>query len=100
LSFEGIDDVHGSDGLPLGVFSVGDGISDDVLKEDLEDTSSLLVDETGDSLHSTSSCQPTDSGLRDSLDVITQDLSVPLGTPLSKSLSSFASASHVGEVAS
>src|SRR2546422_482868 len=30
LSLQGIDDIHGSDSLPLGMFSVGDGISDDV----------------------------------------------------------------------
>jgi hypothetical protein len=37
LSLEGIDNIHGSDSLPLGVFSVGDSITDDILKEDLED---------------------------------------------------------------
>ena len=46
LSLESIDDVHGCDGLPLGVLCVGDGITDDVLKENLEDTSGLFVDQT------------------------------------------------------
>ena len=36
LTFQSVDNVHGSDGLPLGVFGVGDGIPDDVLKEHLE----------------------------------------------------------------
>ena len=53
LSLESVDDIHGSDGLPLGVLGVGDGISDDVLKEDLEDTTGLLVDEARDTLDST-----------------------------------------------
>ena len=35
LPLESIDDIHGGDGLPLGVFGVGDGIPDDILKEDL-----------------------------------------------------------------
>ena len=31
LTLQGIDDIHGGDGLPLGVFGVSDGITDDVL---------------------------------------------------------------------
>lgn len=44
LSLESIDDIEGGDSLSLGVFGVGDGVSDDTLKEGLQDTSSLLVD--------------------------------------------------------
>jgi len=55
LSLEGIDDVHGRYGLPLGVFGVGYGVSDDVLEEDFEYTSSLFVDQTGDTLDSSTS---------------------------------------------
>ena len=33
LPLKSIDNIHGGDGLPLGVFSVGDGIPDDVIKE-------------------------------------------------------------------
>ena len=33
LSFQGIDNVHGGDSLPLGVLGVGDSITDDILKE-------------------------------------------------------------------
>lgn len=35
LSLQSVDDIERGDGLSLGVFSVGDGISDDVLEEDL-----------------------------------------------------------------
>ena len=45
LTLQSIDDIHGSNGLSLGVLGVSDGISDDVLKEDLEDTAGLFVDE-------------------------------------------------------
>lgn len=44
LSLESIDNIERSDGLSLGVFGVGDGVSDDALKEGLQNTSSLLVD--------------------------------------------------------
>ena len=92
MPLQGVDDIHGGDGLPLGVLGVGDGITDDVLKENLEDTTGLFVDESGDTFHTTSSRQTTDSGLGDSLDVITKDFPVPLGTSFAESFSSFASA--------
>ena len=96
LPLEGIDDVHGGDGLPLGVFGVGDGIPDDVLKENLEDTAGLLVDESGDTLDSSTASQSPDGGLGDALDVVPQHLPVPLGTSLAESLASFTASSHVG----
>ena len=96
LPLEGVDDVHGGDGLPLGVLSVGDGIPDDVLKEDLEDTTGLLVDESRDTLDSSTASQSPDGGLGDALDVVPQHLPVPLGTSLAESLASFAASSHVG----
>jgi hypothetical protein len=71
------------------VLGVGDGITDDVLKEDLEDTTSLFVDETGDTLDTTTTRETTDSGLSDTLDVITQDLAMTLCASLSESLASF-----------
>jgi hypothetical protein len=95
LSLEGIDDVHGSDGLPLGVLSVCHGIADDVLKEHLEDTSGLLVDEARDAFHTTTTSETADCGLRDTLDVITQNLSVTLGASLSESFSSLTTSRHI-----
>ena len=71
---------------------VGDGITDNVLKEDLEDTTSLFVNETRDTLHTTTTGQTTDSRLGNSLDVIAQNLTMTLGSSLSESLASFASA--------
>jgi hypothetical protein len=44
LSLEGIDDVERCNGLALGVFGVGDSVTDDRLKEGLENTASLFVD--------------------------------------------------------
>jgi hypothetical protein len=95
LPLEGIDDIHGGDGLPLGVFGVGDGIPDDVLKEDLEDSTGLLIDESRDTLDSSTASQTPDGGLGDSLDVVSQHFTVTLGASLAESLSSFAASSHV-----
>ena len=98
LPLQSIDDVHGSDSLPLGMLGVGDGIPDDVLEEDLENSTGLLVDESGDTLDSTTTRQPSDGGLGDALDVVSQHLTVTLGASLSQSLSSFATSSHVADV--
>ena len=46
LALECIDDIECRYGLATSILSVGDGITDDVLKENLEDTTGLLVDET------------------------------------------------------
>lgn len=100
LTLEGIDDVHGGDGLPLGVLGVGDGITDDVLEENLENTASLLVDEARDTFHTTTASQTADGGLGDTLDVITKHLTVTLGSSLSQTLSSFAATRHVYSLAS
>ena len=83
LPLEGIDNVHGGDGLPLGVFGVGDGVPDHVLKKDLENPTGLLVDESRDTLDSTTTRQTPDGGLGDALDVIPQHLTVTLSASLS-----------------
>jgi hypothetical protein len=44
LSLESVDNVERCDGLALGVLGVGDSVTDDTLKEGLENTASLLVD--------------------------------------------------------
>ena len=95
LTLEGIDDIHSGDSLPLGVFGVGDGITDDVLKEDLEDTTGLLVDQARDTLDTSTSRQTADGGLGDTLNVITQYFAMTLSASLSKSFSSFTTSGHV-----
>ena len=76
LTLQGIDDVHGSDGLALGVFRVGDGIADDVLKEDLEHAAGLLVDQAGDTLDTATTGQTANGRLGDALDVVAQDFTI------------------------
>ncbi|TNN71125.1 hypothetical protein EYF80_018645 [Liparis tanakae] len=75
---QGIHHIHGGHRLPLGVLGVGDGVTDHVLQEHLQHSAGLLVDQTGDTLHSTAAGQTADSGLGDSLDVITEDFTVYL----------------------
>lgn len=94
LTLQGIDDVHGSDGLALGVFRVGDGIADDVLKEDLEHAAGLLVDQAGDTLDTATTGQTANGRLGDALDVITEYLTMTLGASLTESLASFSSTRH------
>jgi hypothetical protein len=65
------------------MLSVRDGITGDVLKEDLEDTTDLLVNEARDALDTTSASETANGGLGDALDIVSQDLSVTLSATLS-----------------
>ena len=94
LALESVDDIHSGDSLSLGVLAVRDGITDDVLKEHLEHTTGLLVDEARDAFHTTTTSETADCGLRDTLDVITQNLSVTLSASLSESFSSLSTSRH------
>ena len=94
LPLECVDDVHGSDSLPLCVLSVSDSITDDVLQEHLEDGTCLLVDQTRDTLDSTTAGQTANGGLGNTLDVVTQNLAVPLSATLAESLASLAASRH------
>ena len=55
LSLKGVDDVESGDSLSLGVFGVGHRVTDDILQKDLKDSSGLFVNESRDSLDSTTS---------------------------------------------
>jgi hypothetical protein len=70
LALESIDNVKGSDGLALGVLSVGDSVADDVLEEVAENSAGLLIDQARDALDTTSASQAADSWLGDTLDVV------------------------------
>jgi hypothetical protein len=78
LTLESIDNVQRGDSLSLGMFSVGDGITDNVFQEDLEDTTGFFVDETGDTLHTTTTSETTNSRLGNTLNVVTKNLTMTL----------------------
>ena len=65
----------------LGVERAG---SDVLLKEDLEDTAGLLVDQARDTLDTTTASETADGGLGDALDVVAKDLAVTLGAALAE----------------
>lgn len=48
LALQGVDNIEGGDGLALGVFCVGDGVTDDTLEEGFQDTACLFVDHWND----------------------------------------------------
>ena len=98
LALQGVDNIHGGNSFPLGMLSVGDSITDNILKEDFENTSCFFIDQSRDTLDSTSPGQTPDGGLGDTLDVITQNFAMTLGATLSESLSSFTTSSHVDSV--
>ena len=89
LALEGVHDVHGGHGLPAGVLGVGDGVTDDVLEENLQDTASFFVDQTRNTFDTTTTGQTADSWLGNTLDIITKNFSVTLGASLSETLASF-----------
>ena len=68
LSLERVDDVKSGDGLALGVLSVGDGVTDDVLQEGAEHESGLVIDQRRDSLDTATSGESSDRGLGDAHD--------------------------------
>lgn len=63
LTLESVNDIKSSDSLTTGVFSVSHSVTDDVLEENLENTTSLLVDETGNTLHTTTTSETTNGRL-------------------------------------
>ena len=97
LPLEGIHHIHSGDGLPLGMLSVGDGITDNVLKENLQNTSGLLVDEAGDTLDTSTASQTTNGRLGDALDIVTKNLAMTLSATFAESLSTLAASSHIEE---
>lgn len=90
LSLESVDDVQRGDGLALGVLSVGDGVTDDTLEESLENSAGLLVDHGRNTLDTATTSETSDSGLGDTLNVVTENLAVTLGTTLAETLAALA----------
>ncbi len=87
LSFQRVHDVHGGDGLSLGVLCVSNGITNDVLQEHLQHTAGLLVDQTGNTLDSTAASETTNSGFGDGpgcypAGLYGDDLAPPFPSPL------------------
>jgi hypothetical protein len=98
LALESIDHVEGGDCLALGVLGVCDGVTDDTLEEGLQDTAGLLVDHGRDTLDTTTTSETSDSGLGDTLDVVTKNLAVALGAALAETLAALAACSDESQL--
>ena len=71
LALQGVDDIKRSDGLAFGVFRVRDSIANDTLQKRLENATRFLVDHGRDTLDTTTAGKTTNSGLGNTLDVVT-----------------------------
>jgi hypothetical protein len=71
------------------MFGVCDGVTNNVLQENLQNATGLLVDQTRDSLDTSTASQTANSGFSNSLDVLFQVLAMALGTSLAQALASF-----------
>ena len=98
LAFQSVHHVHGGDGLAFGVLGVCDGVANDVLQEHLQHAARLFVNQTRNPLHSPTPSQATNGWFRYPLDVVPQDLSMPLGSSLAKAFSAFSATRHVHSV--
>jgi gamma-glutamyl:cysteine ligase YbdK (ATP-grasp superfamily) len=76
------------------MLSVCDSISDNILKEDLEDATRFFVDKAADYLHATSASKPAYSGLGDALDIIAEDLAMALGASLAEAFAALSASRH------
>jgi hypothetical protein len=95
LALQGIHHIQGSDSLTTSMLSVGHSIADDILQEDLQDSTGLLIDQTADALDTSTTSQTANSRFGDTLDVITKDLAVTFSTSLSQTLASFTTSRHL-----
>ncbi|KAG6540107.1 hypothetical protein Mapa_018562 [Marchantia paleacea] len=98
LSLQGVHHIHSSDSLSPRVLGVSHGISDHVLQKDLQNSASLFINQPADTLHSSSSSQTPDGGLRNPLNVISEHLPVSLGASFAQTFTSLPASRHVYEL--
>lgn len=94
ISFQSIHDVLRSDGLSASVFSVGNSVSDDLLEEVFQVSAGLFIDQTRNTLASTSTTQSSNSWFRDTLNGILQHLPVTFRCTFTQSFATFATSGH------
>ncbi|KAF7816065.1 histone H4 [Senna tora] len=88
LPLERINHIHSSNGLPPSVLRVSHCITNHIFQENLKHSSSLLIDQATDPLDTSSSRQSPNRRLRDTLDVIAQNLAMPLCSSFAQTLAS------------
>jgi hypothetical protein len=95
LPLESVDDVHGSDSLAFGMLGVSDGVPDDVLKEHFQNSTSLFVDQSRNTLDTSTTGKASDGRLGNPLDIVVKDLAMTFSSTLAESFTSFASSRHL-----
>ena len=65
LSLQSVHHIHGCHSLSLGVLGVCHSITDHILEENFENTTSLFVDQTRDTLDTATTSESTDGWLSD-----------------------------------
>jgi len=98
LPFQSVDYVHRCNGLSFGVFGVRNSVPNNVFQKHFQHTTSFFVNQTRNSLHTATACQPPNSGFCYSLDIVSQNFPVPFGTTFTQTFSSFTSSSHVADL--
>lgn len=94
LPFKRINHIHGGHRLPPGMLSVSHSITNHILKEDLQNTSGFFINQSTDTLHTSSTSQSANCRLRNALNVVSQNLPVTLRSSLSQTLTSFSTTWH------
>ena len=94
LSFKCVDDIHCCDRLPFGVFGVRDGVTNDILEENFQNTTRLFVNETGNALDTTTASQTANGWFSDALNIITQHFTMTFSAAFSQAFASFTASSH------
>jgi len=90
LALQRVHDVHRGHRLAPAVLRIRHRVADHRLQKYLQNVPRLLVDEAGDALHTAAARQTPDSRLRNTLDVVAQNLAVALRTALPETLAALA----------
>ena len=94
LSLQSVHHIHSSHRLSLRVLRVRHGVTNHSVQERLQHRTGFVVDQTRNTLHTTSSRQTADSGLRDTQNVVTHHLAMSLRTSLAKTFTTLATTRH------
>eukprot|EP00955_Chlamydomonas_euryale_P111568 366074-Chlamydomonas_euryale.AAC.19 len=94
LALERVDDIQRCHSLAACMLRVCDRVANDILQEDLEHATRLLIDEAADALDTAAASQAADRRLGDALNVVTEHLAVALGTALAEALAALAASGH------
>ncbi len=94
LPLKCVYDIQGRDGLASGVLCVRHRIANDILQEDLQNASSLLINETSDALDAPAPRQSSNCWLGNALDVVSANLAMALCAALTETLATLATSTH------